>query len=59
MVNCVKELLDKLISEIAMDTSEEVGYTIDPTKATLLVRVEVARWLQPYPRHSYLLMLII
>lgn len=59
MVDCAKELLDKLITEIAMDTMEEVGHTIDPTKATLLERVEVARWLQPYPRHSYLLMLII
>lgn len=48
VVDCAKELLDKLISEIAMDTMEEVGHTIDPTEATLLERREIARRLQPY-----------
>lgn len=32
VVDCVKELLDKLISEIAMDTMEEDGHTMIPRK---------------------------
>ena len=47
MVDCAKELLDKLIGEIALDTIEEVGHTIDPTEATLLERAGIVRRLQP------------
>lgn len=49
-VDCAEELLDKLISEVAMDTMEAVGHTIDLTEATLLERREIARRLHPYLR---------
>lgn len=49
-VDCAEELLDKLISEVAMDTMEEVGHTIDLTEATLLERREIARRLHLYLR---------
>lgn len=49
-VDCAEELLDKLTSEVAMDTMEEVGHTIDLAEATLLERREIARRLHPYLR---------
>ena len=48
VVDSAEELLDKLISEMAIDIMEEVGHTIDPTEATLLQRREIERQIQPY-----------
>jgi hypothetical protein len=48
VVDSAEELLDKLISEMAIDIMEEVGHTIDPTAATQLERREVERRIQPY-----------
>ena len=48
VVDCAEELLDKLVSEMAIDIMEEVGHTIDPTEATQLERWEIERRIQPY-----------
>ena len=48
VVDCAERLLDKLVSEMAIDIMEEVGHTIDPTEATLLERREVERRIHPY-----------
>lgn len=48
VVDCAEGLLDKLISELAIDIMEEVGHTIDPTEATQLERREIERRIQPY-----------
>ena len=48
VVDSAEELLDKLISEMAIDIMEEVGHTIDPTAATQLERREIERRIQPY-----------
>ena len=48
VVDRAEELLDKLISEMAIDIMEEVGHTIDPTEATQLERREIERRIQPY-----------
>ena len=48
VVDCAEGLLDKLVSELAIDIMEEVGHTIDPTEATLLERREVERRIHPY-----------
>ena len=48
VVDSAEELLDKLISEMAIDIMEEVGHTIDPTEATQLERREIERRIQPY-----------
>ena len=48
VVDRAEELLDKLVSELAIDIMEEVGHTIDPTEATLLERREIERRIQPY-----------
>ena len=48
VVDSAEELLDKFISEMAIDIMEEVGHTIDPTEATLLERREIERRIQPY-----------
>ena len=48
VVDCAEGLLDKLVSELAIDIMEEVGHTIDPTEATLLERREIERRIQPY-----------
>ena len=48
VVDCAEELLDKLVSEMAIDFMEEVGHTIDPTEATQLERREIERRIQPY-----------
>ena len=47
-VDCAEGLLDKLVSELAIDIMEEVGHTIDPTEATQLERREIERRIQPY-----------
>lgn len=48
VVDCAEKLLDKLVSEMAIDIMEEVGHTIDPTEATQLERREIERRIQPY-----------
>lgn len=48
VVDCAEGLLDKLVSEMAIDIMEEVGHTIDPTEATQLERREIERRIQPY-----------
>ena len=48
VVDCAEGLLDKLVSELAIDIMEEVGHTIDPTEATLLERREIERRIHPY-----------
>ena len=48
VVDCAERLLDKLVSEMAIDIMEEVGHTIDPTEATQLERREIERRIQPY-----------
>ena len=48
VVDCAEGLLDKLVSELAIDIMEEVGHTIDPTEATLLERGEIERRIHPY-----------
>ena len=48
VVDSAEELLDKLISEMAIDIMEEVGHTIDPTAATQLERREIERRIHPY-----------
>lgn len=48
VVDCAEGLLDKLVSELAIDIMEEVGHTIDPTEATHLERREIERRIQPY-----------
>ena len=48
VVDSAEELLDKLISEMAIDIMEGVGHTIDPTEATQLERREIERRIQPY-----------
>ena len=48
VVDCAERLLDKLVSEMAIDIMEEVGHTIDPTEATQLERWEIERRIQPY-----------
>ena len=48
VVDCAEGLLDKLVSEMAIDIMEEVGHTIDPTAATQLERQEIERRIQPY-----------
>ena len=48
VVDRAEELLDKLVSEMAIDIMEEVGHTIDPTAATQLERREIERRIQPY-----------
>ena len=48
VVDCAEGLLDKLVSELAIDIMEEVGHTIDPTEATQLERREIERRIQPY-----------
>lgn len=48
VVDCAEGLLDKLVSEMAIDIMEEVGHTIDPTAATQLERREIERRIQPY-----------
>ena len=48
VVDSAEELLDKLISEMAIDIMEEVGHTIDPTAATQLERREIERRINPY-----------
>ena len=47
VVDCAEGLLDKLVSELAIDIMEEVGHTIDPTEATQLERREIERRIQP------------
>ena len=48
VVDCAERLLDKLVSEMAIDIMEEVGHTIDPTEATQLERREIERRIHPY-----------
>ena len=48
VVDCAEGLLDKLVSEMAIDIMEEVSHTIDPTEATQLERREIERRIQPY-----------
>lgn len=48
VVDGAEGLLDKLVSEMAIDIMEEVGHTIDPTAATQLERQEIERRIQPY-----------
>ena len=48
VVDSAEELLDKLISEMAIDIMEEVGHTNDPTAATQLERREIERRIHPY-----------
>ena len=48
VVDCAEGLLDKLVSEMAIDIMEEVGHTIDPTEATQLERREIERRIHPY-----------
>ena len=48
VVDCAEGLLDKLVSELAIDIMEEAGHTIDPTEATQLERREIERRIQPY-----------
>ena len=48
VVDCAERLLDKLVSEMAIDIMEEVGHTIDPTEATQLERREIERRSQRY-----------
>ena len=48
IVDCAEGLIDKLVSEMAIDIMEEVGHTIDPTAATQLERKEIERRIQPY-----------
>ena len=48
IVDCAEGLIDKLVSEMAIDIMEEVGHTIDPTEATQLERREIERRIQPY-----------
>lgn len=48
VVDGAEGLLDKLVSEKAIDIMEEVGHTIDPTAATQLERQEIERRIQPY-----------
>lgn len=48
VVDRAEDLLDKLVSEMAIDIMEEVGHTIDPTAATQLECREIERRIQPY-----------
>lgn len=48
IVDCAEGLIDKLVSEMAIDIMEEVGHTIDPAAATQLERKEIEHRIQPY-----------
>lgn len=48
LIESAEELLDHLLFELAVDTMEEGGHTIDPTEASKIERAEIERKLAPF-----------
>lgn len=48
LIECAEELLDHLLYELAIDTMEEDGHTVDPTEASKIERAEIERRLAPF-----------
>ena len=48
LIENAEKLLDHLLFELAVDTMEDGGHTLDPTEASKIERAEIARKLAPF-----------
>lgn len=48
LIESAEELLDHVFYELAVDTMEEGGHTVDPTEASKIERDEIERRLAPF-----------